>query len=858
MVYFDGVTKALEQDFSYATTWSTGGANPYGLPNGAQFWTSKTTTVTTKDWLRSGTPSYKTIYTYIPSISWPQDPTSTSAPSELPLESKIVYQDTTGSVLRTVTKTWNSSNQLAGECTTLPNNQTSGVFYQYEPYGWSATQAGQLGPGVGNFSTDQVADLQEFDYGSVATPCQNPGTTPARETETTFASLGNTPYWPSGQYMSDRPSQVQVFDHGTRISQTNYSYDQTAVAAASQQPIYGRDTVYGATSPSQPRGNTTTISKCLISNGSCQSSISTILTYDETGQVISVQDARGYTTTLSYKDSFTDGAPPSGYYTDTYLTSITPPTTNGTSHQSTYVYDYEKGELSSATDENLQQSTFSYYGNSFWNRPMQATFPDGGQKSYTYSDSGPNPSVSISTLMNSGGTSETSTTIMDGVGHVLYTELTSDPFGSDTVQTTYDGNGRVWTKSNPFRGCPAPANPYSGCNPPANTTTTYNYDALGRSVQTSQQDGSTLQSCYDDVVSSPAVYCSAHLGSVPTGTWVDSTDENGNHWQRTSDSFGRLTEVMEPNGSSQTASMETDYAYNMLNDLLSVTQWGGQKNSAGARGRSFSYDSLSRLQTAANPETGTICYGQWSGSNCAGGYDANGNLLYKTDGRGLTTSFTYDPLNRVVSKTYPNDTTGTSISCFQYDTSTFVPTGGYQIGRLTNAWTQATKTACTGSSPYFAPVTGSFLTLKSMAYDKMGRLAAAQQQQCIGSQCSAPTTYSLNMLYDLAGNMNQLTNSVGAAGQPLTLLNYFDAAAHPCLTTSSWNDNSPLNLFQDNPSLTTPGYAAFGGLLNWSMGSSSSSASRWCGSSPTSPINVTQGYTNRLWVNGISATGQIP
>jgi hypothetical protein len=42
------------------------------------------------------------------------------------------------------------------------------------------------------------------------------------------------------------------------------------------------------------------------------------------------------------------------------------------------------------------------------------------------------------------------------------------------------------------------------------------------------------------------------------------------------------------------------------------------------------------------------------------------------------------------------------------------------------------------------------------------------------------------------------------------------------------------------------------------MGSNSASASSGCGTTPSSPINVTQGYTNRLWVNSVSATGQIP
>jgi len=519
------------------------------------------------------------------------------------------------------------------------------------------------------------------------------------------------------------------------------------------------------------------------------------------------------------------------------LTTITRPPTNGVAHVSTFQYDYEKGELRVATDENSKVSKYSY--NDRWNRLKTANFPDGGQKSYSYDDAGPNPSVSTSALLNSDGITETSTTVMDGVGHVLYTELTSDPYGTDVIQNTYDGNGLLWTKSNPYRGS----------SPTASSITTYYYDALGRPIETSQQDGSILQWCYDDVVSSPAVAnCNSHLGSVKTGTWVDSTDENGNRWQRTSDSLGRLTEVFEPSGATQSPSMETDYIYDALNDLLSVKQCGALCTSPapnGPIGRSFSYDSLSRLTSAFNPETGSVGYI----------YDANGNVLSKTDARSITTSYSYDVLNRVLSKTYSSNNNGTAISCYQYDLSSV--TNG--IGLLTNAWTQPNNTSCTGSTPNYAPVAGSYLTLKSfLAYDPMGRPTSAQQQQCIGSRCSAPTPYSLSMAYDLAGNMTTLTNSVGASGQSLTLNNYFDAAARPCLTASNWGGNFPANLFQTNPSTATSGYFAFGGLQNWYMGSTSTSASTACSATPTSPINLTQGYTNRLWVNSITASGQIP
>lgn len=54
-VSFNGTTEALEQDFSYTSTWTT---------NGWEYWTNKQTTVTTKDNVR-GT-SYATVYSYTP------------------------------------------------------------------------------------------------------------------------------------------------------------------------------------------------------------------------------------------------------------------------------------------------------------------------------------------------------------------------------------------------------------------------------------------------------------------------------------------------------------------------------------------------------------------------------------------------------------------------------------------------------------------------------------------------------------------------------------------------------------------------------------------------------------------------
>src|SRR5262249_43728907 len=65
--------------------------------------------------------------------------------------------------------------------------------------------------------------------------------------------------------------------------------------------------------------------------------------------------------------------------------------------------------------------------------------------------------------------------------------------------------------------------------------------------------------------------------------------------------------------------MRTLYAYDGLGNLLRVEQHGGTADSTQWRVRTFTYNSLSQLLTATNPESGTISYT----------YDNDGNLLQK-------------------------------------------------------------------------------------------------------------------------------------------------------------------------------------------------------------------------------------
>jgi RHS repeat-associated protein len=130
-------------------------------------------------------------------------------------------------------------------------------------------------------------------------------------------------------------------------------------------------------------------------------------------------------------------------------------------------------------------------------------------------------------------------------------------------------------------------------------------------------------------------------------------DEAAKLRQTWTDGFGRLIEVDEPDpstGSLTSGSYAgTCYSYDLNNNLSGVAQ--------GSQTRSFSYDLLSRLTAATNPESGTINYNYTTsgGSLCSGDMSA---VCRRTDARSITTTYAYDALNRLISKAYSDSTPG--------------------------------------------------------------------------------------------------------------------------------------------------------------------------------------------------------
>ena len=813
--YTSSPTPALTQTFAYQVKWNP---NSY-FPNST--WTTKVTTVTDAD------PIYgtkNTVYTYS-SVGQGSIPTFSSTPygSQIPVEQTVQHYDwgNTTTAAETTTEAWLDQYTLLGERTQFWNFQPKTTSYCYT--GQPCTKSGFM-QGSGT-PIAQLHETDEYDFGA---------SSPTRWTVNSYQPFSGAP-----GTIADRPCKTVIYGTGVTAETDNYFDGGTSlcnepttlapVSSVNNLPTYTLngnqysthdETTFG-TSYKVPRGNLTKQVK-IASSGS---QATTTYQYDETGQLASLTDPCGNascgdmqgTSTHQILYSFTDN--PSGGNTagnsNAYLTSIT----DQLQHVKQFSYNYITGDLTRSKDVNNNTTTNYQYDT----RPSQCSqqdtldrlseidYPDGGITEYCYNDTV--PSVETAVLIT-GSTWKEDVNTMDGLGHVIQASLISDPNGADTVETTYDSEGQVYTKTNPHRSY---ASPTDG-------TSTFYYDALGRKVEQKKPDGGIRWWCYDDVTSKGQPNCNGRIAGG-TGEWVDAADENGNDWQDTTDGLGRLTSVREPSGGSggtgMVPTLETDYSYDALSNLLSVVQWGGTHGSSAVRSRFFTYDNLSRLIQSFNPEVGWICYGTTggaapNGSNCTRGYDGNSNLAYKTDARNVVTNYLYDPVNRVLSKRFSNDPSNTPSSCYQYDLS--------YVGLLTHQWTQRSSAGACPTSP---PATGLLTRRSFLQYDAMGRIQA--DQQCTSTNCSSGGPYyAPAYTFYLSGDVQTFSNGITTTPTigTLSFTNAFDGAERLLRLTSNWNDSAhPATLFSAQTGQTMPcasslsaDYAPPGGLWNAAFG----------------------------------------
>jgi RHS repeat-associated protein len=606
--------------------------------------------------------------------------------------------------------------------------------------------------------------VDEYDYGSGA-----PGSL-VRRTKNTYLSTNpengavyNNPYPVNIAlpmiHLRGLPTKTQVFADAAETvkkAEAIFEYDKhtTANHAAlvNRTNISGFDATFSTTYTW--RGNITGATS--YENASALTGVITSnAQYDIAGNVVKTVDAKGNAANLYYEDNF--GAADGNAQTGGNPTN-TAPSELSTVSQSAFAFPYKITNALNHTG----YTQLDYYSG----KPVDAENPNGIKASLYYNDPLDRPTKMINGLGITTAVNQTlityddankvvtvardkdantdgllvSKAYYDGLGRTWRKASFEGGSNWSIVETQFDALGRSYRSSNPFRG----TSPTAGL-PTDPQWTTSTFDALGRVTQTMTPDGS-------------------HVDTLYSGNQVTITDQANKKRKTETDGLGRLCKVWEdPSGLNYL----TSYSYDTLDNLMTVTQ--------GVQTRTFAYDSLKRLTSALDPESGTTAYT----------YDSNGNTLTKTDARTAKVTLAYDSLNRPISKTYSGTTTeginaanATPPVYYKYDSQAF-PTGapagfnrGFAVGKLV-AVNYGSSTASTGN--YFG-------------YDELGRevrktqqinstnypITASYNRASMMTGETYPSTRTASYGYNVAGQLTSFSGNIGDG----TTRNYITSATY--------------------------------------------------------------------------------
>lgn len=717
---------------------------------------------------------------------------------------KVYQGSTSGTLLREFTIAYTAYGAPVGEgarvpsqiVTKLENGLQSKKEFEYEEvsYDWSnciegdavsCWPEGGLIPSTPWVTTrGNVKEIREYDWGSGA-----PGPL-VRRTTKEYLHANNSNYLSRNivsniiketVFDGSNPSATDCLEAYGCKARTEFEYDSTAITATSGVPQHDY-TNYGSTFIY--RGNATKVKKWRNTDGAL---LTTSYIYDDLGNIRSITDTGSHTTTWDYNDNWsgTGCLPPSNSLA--YVKQVT----NHLGHRVLLSRYPCTGLVQSRKDENdilaaRPGVTFTY---DLFGRTVTKLETDGqGQTTFAYNDV---PPVSVTTTSKiTSALNLVSTAIQDGLGRVKQTQLTSDPEGATLADTTFDALGRKACETNPYRG-----------TPPPNTSTCYEYDALGRATKVIPPDGTPTS---NNVVTAYA------------GTTVTVTDQAGKVRKSETDGLGRLIRVWEPNSSGSLVN-KTRYFYDTLDNLTCVLQLATDAEpstctspSATWRPRTFTYNSLSQLLTAVNPESGTINYT----------YDSDGNVLTKvapkpnqTGALTVTTTYAYDALHRLTQKSYNDGTTATVKYGYDAVALSGCATAPPSLTILNGKGRRTAMCEASGATSWSYDPEGATLTEKrtiqgssaitktiSYTYNLDGSLATlvnpsgrtiTYTPSAAGRTLSAVDTansinYATGALYSPAGALRSLTN-----GASLVSTLYYNSRLQPCRISVKSSDIAP-------------------------------------------------------------------
>ncbi|WP_186767770.1 choice-of-anchor D domain-containing protein [Blastopirellula retiformator] len=508
--------------------------------------------------------------------------------------------------------------------------------------------------------------------------------------------------------------------------------------------------------------------------------------YDAAGQLYSVTDELGNITTYDYdalgrliKITAADPDGPGGQ---------TAPITS-------YVFD-AAGQLTSETDPLGRKTSYTYDA---MGRLLVETLPDPDEAgpltvpytSYTYGSDG----RLTSTIDTEGQTVSYTYTSAGQVATM------TDPRGVTTY--AYDALGRTisTTEPDPDGAGPlsAPVTTYAynddGQLESMSTsegTTSYEYDDLGRTVKVTMPDpdgGGSLLAAW-------TIYEYDALGRT-----VSETDRLGHETSYDYDNLGRLIKKTDAEGG------ETEYTYDANGNRLTLTD--PEENTT-----TWTYDLLNRMLTNTNELNDTRYYE----------YDAAGNLVEYTDRNGRVIEYEYDNLQRRISETWLDGVTTVNTITYGYDAASQLvsvadSTAAYdftydRLGRITSTEVDLAALgydvvldqaydALNRRISLAAEIDGTDDFKNEYAYDFLNRLTQVNQAGQVGGNTVAEKrvdfTYDADDKYqftsitryaDLAGTDTIATSTYGYDfADRLTSLTYVDSGSST-LAGYTWSYDS--------------------------------------------------------------------
>ncbi len=609
----------------------------------------------------------------------------------------------------------------------------------------------------------RLTERDEYDYPNNAEAL-------ARKTTLAYAALANN--------IVDRPSNQTVYgpDGATIAAESNYGYDA--------------------------HGNQTSLSRWVSGSTWLNSSF----TYDAYGNRLTATDPANCTTTYGYANAWSPAGGPSG--NGDYVTAVT----DCLNHSDSYTWNFAGGTLATHIDQNSNTTSYSYEG---WDRLNQINYPDLGETTFTYSPT--SATLETRRLLDSSGDWMDHLDTFDGLGRPIIAATETSLGQWSRADTEYDGFGREAYATYPYYSASAGA--------PANYAEpgdSFLYDALDRETLLTHSDGTTLITNY---------------AGRATETEDEGDGANRITRIRQEDGLGRLAAVCEvitsapptegpgpagcgldsgPTLPAATGYLTT-YTHDALGNLTQVAQ--------GAEARSFAYDGLSRLLGANNPETGTTSYLYDNDAACAAPNSFPGDLVGRTDARGIRTCYQYDPLHRVTQKNYSD---GTPLATFAYDASSEL---GVQLSNTVGRLAEE----CTG---------GCSSTTELFGYDKMGR--ENYTDACAPAGCAAGAYASTWETFDLAGDPTG--SEVGLPGPHYTSLSgTVDLAGRPTSTTSTANGTL----------ISGVAYDAWGHELSATLGNGEAETRAYDSRGRATAIADGSDYSYAVPANGYAPNGDI-